>query len=244
MVCAMLEGLKTQTRRIISPRNCEFGSIGSKLVKLWWEKHADWKNAFPDRGFVSNDGVHRHGYLKVPAHEKDCSVCLKWGWDGTVHRLYPDVQPGDRLWVRENFTRGHEYDANDMPIGDQRVFYAASWSDYKIGRWFDPDDDEWRDEPKWTPSIHMPRWASRLTNIVEAVRIERLQAITEEDAVAEGVVSCGKFFPRAAKAMALPLFQDLWERLHGRGAWKKNPFVTVTTFKTHKTNIDQMREAA
>ncbi len=82
------------------------------------------------------------------------------------------------------------------------------------------------------PSIHMPRWASRFTLVVTLNRTERLQEITDADARLEGVVDRSEF-------------EALWERLHGRFAWDRNPLVVVLGFEVHRCNIDHMpREKA
>lgn len=130
----------------------------------------------------------------------------------------PYGQPGDRLWVREAWARDDE---------DGQLMYRAD-----VGR--DLCADAWR------PSIHMPRWASRITLEVTAVRVERLQDISEADAQAEGVIpkwepGCsgrlmdafgGFSFRPAASAYA-----ELWEQINGPGAWDANPWVWVVEFK-------------
>lgn len=82
---------------------------------------------------------------------------------------------------------------------------------------------------KRRPSIHMQRWASRITLEITAVRVERLQGISEEDAVKEGVV------PFAASRHTPANFRDgftvLWQSIHGPGSWGANPFVWVLEFK-------------
>lgn len=153
-----------------------------------------------------------------------------------------------RLWVREAFALGFDLDDHDMPIGDEpKLFFAATYD----GRmWLDRDTDEWRDEPRWTPSIHMPRWASRLTLVVTGVKVERLQEISREDAIAEGCESplIGTEAPAPAHGVYLAdertSFAQLWNRLHGAGAWDANPFVVAITFAVHKANIDAMEKAA
>lgn len=101
----------------------------------------------------------------------------------------------------------------------------------------------------WRPSIHMPRWASRLTIDVTAVRVERLQDISEEDAVAEGAwraKASGRFADNYATmavagiwfATARGWYADLWDRINGPGAWAANPWVIVRTFDVIKANID------
>lgn len=116
-------------------------------------------------------------------------------------------QPGDLLWVREAFTiiearhvakpgGGYEW-REDEPM------YAADYAG------LNKPDRDWN----WSPSIHMPRWASRITLRVTAVKIEQLQEISEEDALSEGVE------PYAMTARGA--FFALWNSLHGPGAWEK-----------------------
>lgn len=107
------------------------------------------------------------------------------------------------------------------------------------------DGDGWTwdrgDSPcAWRPSIHMPRWASRLTLTVAAVRVEPLQAISDEDAAAEGVA------PRAEAepiGMAAYRFRELWDSLHGPDAWDANPEVVALSFVAKHRNIDEAPRA-
>lgn len=152
------------------------------------------------------------------------------------------VKPGDRLWVRETFTIGFDYDEHDKPIGDEpKPFYAATFG----GRWYETDTDSWRDSPLWRPSIRMPRWASRLTLIVTATKIERLQEISEVDAKAEGVdpqimhANFGYGSPNSGGEHDYARgFADLWDRLHGPESWSANPEVVALTFRVVRANID------
>jgi len=125
------------------------------------------------------------------------------------------VQPGDRLWVREAFysMSGH-YEVTEGP----NVLYRAS--DEAPGR-------------TWRPSVHMPRWASRLTLTVSDVRVQRLHEISEADAQAEGTTPFGEYRPSHISA-----FRSLWNHLHGFGAWDANPEVVALTFTVTKGNID------
>ncbi|WP_223880897.1 hypothetical protein [Roseococcus microcysteis] len=137
------------------------------------------------------------------------------------------VQPGDRLWVRENYARVGDNPDDIHACPDLRVhaYYAA--------------DSVVPAELRWRPSIHMPRWASRLTLTVTAVRVERLQAISEADAKAEGYdwrgadpyVPCGQ--------NAVLWFSGLWNTLHKPPhAWADNPEVVAITFTVAQRNID------
>lgn len=146
---------------------------------------------------------------------------------------------GDRLWARETWRPVHSGDRS------QGARYRADH----------PDD--WRDQTVWRPAIHMPRWASRLTLIVTDVRVERLQDISEKDAVAEGIDGAGNILERTWYDYESPLdldglparvysdprrsYASLWDTLHKPGQrWTDNPWVVAITFDTHHCNIDQM----
>jgi hypothetical protein len=100
--------------------------------------------------------------------------------------------------------------------------------------------DRWLDG-RGRPSIHMPRWASRLTLDVSAVRVQRLQEISSADAIAEGIpapansstIDCETPDPRDA-------FRSLWESIHGKGAWEANPWIAAVSFSVHQINVDQL----
>lgn len=134
----------------------------------------------------------------------------------------PYGQPGDRLWVRETVAE---------TIGGQTV-YRADASD-EVAR-------EVKAFTGWTPSIFMPRWASRLLLEVTAVRCERLQDISEADAVAEGVefeLVKGKqewfnyLDEWAFEYFAKDSYATLWEKINGLQSWAANPWVWVVEFK-------------
>lgn len=209
MVRALLDGRKTQTRRVLKPQPPE--DVTSLEGPEWYARAV----------------VDRFGELQ-PGPDQFGVYTDEWG---TRVRF----QPGDRLWVRENFAMGFDYDDDEKPIGEvPKPFYAAT---YDGVRWYDTDKDEWRDAPRWTPSIHMPRWASRLTLHVTGVKVERLQDISEADAIAEGVEDCDE-----ARNIIYEdhrtAFVDLWKRLHGLAAWAANPWVVAVTFKVVRANID------
>lgn len=147
------------------------------------------------------------------------------------------VKPGDRLWVREGLLRSPEhhwrYAADGTVIillrTDPRVSAMIAWAHHKEG------DN--------APSIHMPRWASRLTLIVVATKIERLQKISDADAVAEGCAGTlgpNPDFPDEWDPSPQEEFRELWGSLHGVDSWDANPEVVALTFTVHKTNIDAM----
>ena len=132
-------------------------------------------------------------------------------------RPLPYGQPGDRLWVRETFAR---IDGQTRPWIE--TDYKAT---YTHG---DRLGDTLGIKKRWTPSIHMPRHASRITLEVTGVRVERLQDISEADAIAEGVRNSlhlpgGRF--------ARENFAHLWWTINGDGSWESNPWVWVIEFK-------------
>lgn len=190
MVRAILDGRKTQTRRVVLPQPFDDG-------------------ARPVRTEVDEAGVWRwwNGYL---CHEPN-------------RRRSPFGQVGDRLWVRETFYCDH-YAYPDAPIGEMQelLCYRAD------GEWNDHIEDG---VPSgWRPSIHMPRWASRISLEVTDVRVERIQSISYGDVLAEGC-------PTENSALASPddflWYECVWNTLNEqRGfGWHTNPWVWVVEFK-------------
>jgi hypothetical protein len=164
--------------------------------------------------------------------------------------------PGDRLWVRENWQALSFGDYLPTKSRSAELRFAAT----------DPladCDKDVRGYP-WRPSIHMPRFASRLTLVVTEVRLERLQDISEENARAEGIPPVagpnsgdeigwqsfetypdGRPHPHAIapNREARRSFRELWEMLHGHGSWAENPELVAISFETHQVNIDRMPRA-
>lgn len=137
-------------------------------------------------------------------------------------RPLPYGQTGDRLWVRETF--GH-FERNQHFKPGCNVYYRADGNCLEL-------------EP-WRPSIHMPRWASRITLEITSVRVERLQDISEADALAEGIPSIDTpgawTLPIPANpnlpAIYLGAFCKLWESINGPGSWDANPWVWAIEFR-------------
>jgi hypothetical protein len=163
---------------------------------------------------------------------------LAWKPFETVHGRYvapvaspwQRVQPGDRLWVRESWRAGIGYDAakiSDMAPRITRI-------------WFDADELPAGSSAghKGRPAIHMPRWASRITLTVTAVKIERLQDISRRDAMEEGC----PFADMATGMIPRDWFRKLWNSLHGPDAWQANPEVVAVTFTAERRNINAMPE--
>lgn len=225
MVQALLAGCKTMTRRLA------------------------WRSGW----YCACDG-RRVGSKKF--NPSGIRVCPKCGASGGLifnggPSSWQKAQPGDRLWVRENFTLVGGGDPG-IPI------YAANWREDAKARGFDNIPAT---APRWTPCIHMPRWVSRLTLVVTAVKIEPLWKISEEDATAEGCVAGNLgdgFGPRdfgggytvespGTWASAAGMFQILWNSLHGEDAWETaaeaDTEVVAITFTVHQSNVGALQVA-
>ena len=221
MVRAILEGRKTQTRRVVKELpGGRGGPVGDHVI--YWRKGEE----DPDR-WCGCDGLGSLGWLKCPFGV-----------------------PGDRLWVRETW-RPEELDDDEgldgvrfradghfEPI--QNTPEAANdWCSVALGQLL-----------RWRPSIYMPRWASRITLEVTDVRVERLREISRDDCLAEGVQepqcpSCGYTSRDAAlwndhrlcgepePASVVDVFRDGWDASNTkRGSpWDTNPWVWVVEFK-------------
>lgn len=185
MVRAILDGRKTQTRRIVKvqPDTPEFGlrriiesSIANEIGMYFWSQE-------DARG------------IKARSKQFYCP--------------YGDV--GDRIWVRETFSPVPDH---EEPAGCSALLYAADGNG-PYG--------------KWVPSIHMPRWASRLTLEISGVRVERLRDLSEDDAKSEGITPpSGGVLPGWEYRIN---FRDLWMSIYGAENWEANPWVWVIEFK-------------
>jgi hypothetical protein len=152
----------------------------------------------------------------------------------------PYGAPGFHLWVRETFYIDHvDYIGKplaDLPPIEDGIYYRVDGeccdqipecqcASPEVGK------------PAWRPSIFMPRWASRITLDILDIRVERLNDISEEDAVAEGCEAWEKIDYSCLPPVpdrditAREEFQKLWERINGAGSWKANPWVWVVVFK-------------
>lgn len=198
MVRAILDGRKTQTRRVINPQPEYVWGYG-----------------------IRNGEDHFSAHVRYPgSHQPDPWIKCPYG------------VPGDRLWVRE--THGFVYPEEfDVPLRDCKIEYRADLAPGNIdypGQW---PADEARgnpDAPKWRPSIHMPRWASRILLEITAVRVERLQDIDPLDCVAEGASG---YDTALSLDTHIKRFSDLWDKLNTKRGypWSSNPWVWVIEFK-------------
>lgn len=165
----------------------------------------------------------------------------------------PYGRPGDRLWVREswNLVCGGERYYDSYDYGDVE-FFDGSVPKSRPSGWKTTWRADWDclEGTRWRPSIHMPRWASRLTLEIVRTRLEQLHRITEEDAKAEGV--CPEFEMDFADFMSRrPVtesthrlgFKHLWDRINGKRApWSSNPWVWVIEFRRDVSNRGESEE--
>lgn len=201
MVRALLDGRKTQTRRLVKPQ--PHGEVPSSILPGWYE---------PLR--VGRDGI------EYPGSPVYGFASEYQGWPS------PFGAPGDRLWVRETcciapkrFAAPDDSCVIDTDGDPRHISYKADGH---------PEDAMREYGLKWRPSIHMPRWACRLTLDVTAVRVERLQDISEDDAKAEGVLPIDMTGCDAEERELLDLslmeddapyrngFATLWDSIYGK----------------------------
>lgn len=216
MVRALLDGSKTQTRRVLKPQpswmDCQFIDLHRPPLPAVFE---------------DPDGVAADQHIKLLAGR------------------------GDRLWVREAWCGCWQMNAippRDFSKGDP-IGYLA---DGEIR----PRGCLMVAQGRTRASMHMPRWASRLTLVVTDVRVQRLQDISEMDAIAEGVQLYSGIDPECYGYLnyrnnsddgywigAKESFRTLWDSINGPEAWDANPWVAAYSFTGHKCSIDQMEQA-
>jgi len=245
MVRAILDGRKTQTRRIV------------KDVP-----------PMPDANCSPNNTArHSMPYLDAYCGERRTEknprgMGRNWHWWQVDDRPGPvafrlPYAPGDLLWVREAFCQYHPSGVQEgrfsiegragipgPPPVTYRVIYRADgdpvrvWhcDEYPYRTPVGPRNELDAKHPKvcsefpgWSPSIHMPRWASRITLEVTAVKVQRLQDISNMDAVHEGVPFTE--LDKTPDDLHRAQFADLWNSIHGPDAWGDNPWVAAYSFR-------------
>lgn len=227
MIRALLDGRKTQTRRVLKPQPP--------------------KDEYGDDYITRLNGPEWYEPVVVDKYGDEVPGKPIWGVHDELGEWGAPVpyMPGDLLWVREAWS-------DELLAPGEVYYYATALEDGLLA-------DEVA-EIRWRPSIHMPRWASRITLEVTAVRVQRLQEISQEDARAEGVATEEwDDWRENVTSIAMPegsyienerdLFRDLWDSLNAeRGfGWDTNPWVCAISFIVHQMNIDEFlaqREAA
>lgn len=196
MVRAILDGRKTMTRRVTPFSELDVERLDSE----WYWYHIRFRDPKRNHGFATGGG----GPNGIDA-----------GFAAVVKRFSP-YKVGQRLWVRETFrlTAFERYQAT--------VEYAADSTTQKLIPAVLPVTVGL----KWRPSIFMPKWASRITLEVTAVRVERLKDISWEDAIKEG------FRVDGSEIGVLDKFQSLWDKINGKKhPWASNCWVWVVEFR-------------
>ncbi|PAO24652.1 hypothetical protein [Enterobacter roggenkampii] len=205
MVRAIIDGRKTQTRRImkVQPKPCN---------------HTNWPDYSPESQWKS----YPNGWC--------CAVCA----NGTTidHRHHakgitcPFGAVGDRIWVRETWAEAGA-GAPDLKL------YRANYPEHVPTHY---ENVPPADEIRWTPSIHMPRWASRITLEITGVRVELVQSISQADAIAEGAPLSHPSIDAVSQQHGFPDFSrswfgQTWQSIYGAESWQANPWVWVIEFK-------------
>ena len=226
MVRAILQGRKTQTRRLIKPQfPIDVTEVGERPA------------IDPVLGCV----VSGHSGLWEDCHGLD-----------EVRRC-PYGLPGDLLWVKETWCVARHHDRTkptELPERRMTVVYDAGGHSCNVGVGGWRHLDEWPSGVpfgKLRPSIFMRRWMSRIDLEVQSIRVQRLNDITEEDARSEGADPLDMddiLREKRDGLLDVPLkeigkpyrngFASLWESIHGPNSWASNPWVWVVAFKHMK----------
>ncbi|HCT9159718.1 TPA: hypothetical protein OUB79_000607 [Klebsiella quasipneumoniae] len=228
MVRAILHGRKTQTRRIVK------GTDGA--VKFCKEWDINGEEIFVVLGEKDHTGMNPvFGALSCPFGAVGDRIWVRETWGVVSHAFSDDGLMID--WVPDRPTTA----IHEMPFGNGYysgyAIYAAD-GDFTWG-----DEDGYEDGRScWKPSIHMPRAASRILLEITNVRVERLNAISEEDAEAEGIdmealydsqdcYDCIADHNMTGRPTVTGAFKYLWESIYGEEGWKANPWAWVIKFK-------------
>lgn len=226
MVKAILEGRKTQTRLVMRRQ--------PDAVERF--KHAE----------ETTDTDSQYAILRCYNNPKGFKRCNSgWFANATYKTPFTEFNVGDQFWVRETFCYGR-IDEWDAEHPDDRRLYVDQ--DNAFIKHQQPIPKQWClennvdiEDVVWKPSIHMPRIASRILLEITKIRIERLNQISSQDAVQEGllklpasgryVVNQGDQYFGAASSNPCEVFKWLWESIYGPNLWEMNPWVWVIEFK-------------
>lgn len=229
MVKAILEGRKTQTRHIM-------------------RRQPDAVERFKN-GEETTDTDAQYAILRCHNNPKGFKRCNSgWFADAKYKTPFTEFNVGDQLWVRETWAPVNLYgeialaykaDSEVIRVEENESFLDEegfiNYNDprlekYSFAAWADDLLDG--KEGNWLPSVQMPRWASRILLEITKIRVERLNDISESDAIAEG---CDNSKSEAAiqigwYELPLPAFKRRWEWKNGKDSWKQNPWVWVIEF--------------
>ncbi len=236
MVRAIQAGRKNQTQRVITKYNTDIDGHGRRVPYGCVWSDFDFDDAFVDPGPspAGNEGP----YLKVALPSQQ-----------TRHRLYPEWQVGDRLYVRETYV---------TQVGEAGYCRGRYKAD---AEWFTAPEKGLRHPTKklgfvTIPTIHMPKWAARIWLEITGVRVERVQDINEEDAIAEGLDTEGACLCKEFDGVRYCIhcnkrlwdfvgeFRGIWDSINAKRGygWEVHPWAWVIEFKelvkdARETNI-------
>ena len=199
-------------------------------------------NAEMVRAILDGRKTQTRRIVKLQPDEDGLAKVTNGPWVDTSERNYrcPFGDVGDRIWVRETF-QGPLFDYEQMEayLEDSSRFEKPEFCQYAADGGHRPEYQDADDNLRhgWRPSIHMPRWASRILLEITDVRVERLNAISQEDAQSEGTELTGwrptYSDPDSGGEVMTPYdnFAELWSSIYGDESWKANPWVWVIEFK-------------
>jgi len=215
-VRTILEGRKTQTRCIVTPKTSEVGEGKVDWSKFCWDgsqvyldtcHHGHTEKHKAPLPYINGRAIERFPYDQQYLH-----VPYLWVEQMTIYRIYPRWQVGDRLWVKETW-----FNWQGKPL------YKAT---------VDTNNEY---PPRWQSPLFMPRWASRITLEITGVKVERLQEISREDARAEGMRHEG-YWAGDTWHTSTGDFHFLWDSLNAKRGfpWASNCWVWVIEFRVLK----------
>lgn len=235
MIRALLAGRKTQTRRVLSRHT--WTVLGERWgAKSPWEGLRFDEAVARERSPISGA---RDAQLAVPFCHPADEPCRSD--ECGIYRVRPMWEVGDRLWVREAWrvpAMNDHVSPRDMPLGLARQFEADGAEIVGAGREAVPCPIG--AAGRLRAAIHMPRWVSRLTLHVTDVRVQRLQEISEADALAEGIDRI-RFPERGEWGWPQERFKAVWNSINGPDGWAANPWVVALSFEVERANIDAAR---
>lgn len=240
MVRAILDGRKTQTRRVLKRQPY----ISVSNPPHFSDVEAGDVFVCPD--FAPTTSV--RGSVLAECERPGVYHCM--GQKQFAEKHSPYGVPGDRLWVRETFFAFGRWETRFSAKKGRDEWHFVdittdSGREYQYPDSFAPVASLPREDvtPSWwkRPAIFMPRAASRILLEIVSVRVERLNDCSEADAVAEGlhvlpasgryVASPGEQYAGLADSDPRAVYADLWDRINGAGAWEANPWVWVVEFR-------------
>ena len=202
--------------------------------------------------------------VKFPLKSKTHHISIGEGPDAPPVEWCPLGKVGDIVWVRETFISGYKMEEGSFVYDEAGETIPKTWyrADNVNFNWYDGTSDFPLDNVPWKPSIHMPFTAARIFLKITEIRVERLNNITDKDAIAEGIdwfsqeVGMPRYKDYTADAsgyghpdhdyptVGVPAcsFSTLWESINGIDSWEANPWVWVIVFERCEKPISDNRK--